>query len=146
MGSKVSTYGDVYSYGILLLEMFTRKRPTDEMFNGNLNLHNFVKAALPERVAEIMDPEILRETEEQTSMTTARNLRSSTRRYGILECLTSISVIGVTCSSEMPSERMHMDEVAAQLISIRNKLLETPRRGERQTSHTIRPVPTTIIV
>ncbi|XVF24082.1 hypothetical protein REPUB_Repub13aG0096500 [Reevesia pubescens] len=48
MGSELSTKGDVYSYGILLLEMFTGKRPTDEMFKEGLSLHNFVAAALPE--------------------------------------------------------------------------------------------------
>ncbi|XVF41906.1 hypothetical protein PTKIN_Ptkin01aG0318200 [Pterospermum kingtungense] len=31
-GTEATTSGDMYSFGILLLEMFTRKRPTDEMF------------------------------------------------------------------------------------------------------------------
>ncbi|XP_042037000.1 probable LRR receptor-like serine/threonine-protein kinase At3g47570 isoform X2 [Salvia splendens] len=34
----VSTMGDVYSYGILLLEMFTSKKLTDEMFNGEMRI------------------------------------------------------------------------------------------------------------
>ncbi|KAI5321951.1 hypothetical protein L3X38_031023 [Prunus dulcis] len=55
MGSEVSTNGDVYSFGILLLEMFAGKRPTDDMFNGDLNLHIYVKMAFPNRVMEIVD-------------------------------------------------------------------------------------------
>ena len=56
MRNKVSIYGDVYSYGILLLEMFTGKRPTDSIYQDNLNLHDFVKAALPEHIVDIVDP------------------------------------------------------------------------------------------
>ncbi|KAF8035475.1 LOW QUALITY PROTEIN: hypothetical protein BT93_C1489 [Corymbia citriodora subsp. variegata] len=35
---KVSTKGDIYSFGILLLEVITRKKPTDEMFNADMSL------------------------------------------------------------------------------------------------------------
>jgi interleukin-1 receptor-associated kinase 1 len=40
-------YGDVYSFGILLLEMFTGKKPVDGLFSDELNLHNYAKMPLP---------------------------------------------------------------------------------------------------
>ncbi|XVF83933.1 hypothetical protein PTKIN_Ptkin16aG0534100 [Pterospermum kingtungense] len=62
LGSSVTTYGDVYSYGVLLLEMFTGRRPTDEMFKENLNIHSFAKIALPNHVPDITDPILLQES------------------------------------------------------------------------------------
>ncbi|KAL8048693.1 hypothetical protein ABFX02_07G083900 [Erythranthe guttata] len=56
MSNAISAEGDVYSYGILVLEMFTKKRPTDDSFMDQVNLHNFVDAALPDHVMEILDP------------------------------------------------------------------------------------------
>ncbi|KAI8540091.1 hypothetical protein RHMOL_Rhmol09G0235000 [Rhododendron molle] len=55
IGGKTSTKGDVYSYGILLLEMLTGKRPTNELFTNGQSLHEFSMLALPERVMEIVD-------------------------------------------------------------------------------------------
>ena len=55
LGEAVSIKGDIYSYGILLLEILTRKRPTSEMFSGDLNLHKWVDQAFPNRVKEVID-------------------------------------------------------------------------------------------
>ncbi|KAK9155013.1 hypothetical protein Sjap_002493 [Stephania japonica] len=59
VGGEASSQGDVYSFGILLLEMMTGRRPTDEMFDDGVNLHIFAKMAIPERVIQIVDPELL---------------------------------------------------------------------------------------
>ncbi|KAK8303385.1 hypothetical protein V6Z11_D04G147800 [Gossypium hirsutum] len=48
MGAGVSTRGDVYSFGILILEMFTRKRPIDHLFNGDMDLQKWVSIHLPD--------------------------------------------------------------------------------------------------
>ena len=47
MGLEISTAGDVYSYGVILLEMITGRRPTDDAFGGGLSLRGLVEAALP---------------------------------------------------------------------------------------------------
>ncbi|EFH52111.1 hypothetical protein ARALYDRAFT_905991 [Arabidopsis lyrata subsp. lyrata] len=59
MGGQPSIQGDVYSFGVLILEMFTGKRPTNELFGGNVTLHSYTKSALPERVLDIADESIL---------------------------------------------------------------------------------------
>ncbi|KAA8535542.1 hypothetical protein F0562_030540 [Nyssa sinensis] len=52
---RVSTKGDIYSYGIMLLEIFTRKKPTDEMFTGELSLRQWVSASLPSKLMEVVE-------------------------------------------------------------------------------------------
>ncbi|KAK9081970.1 hypothetical protein Syun_030952 [Stephania yunnanensis] len=57
VGVEASTRGDVYSYGVILLEMFTGKRPTDEAFEDGQDLHHFCKTALHQQVTKIIDQE-----------------------------------------------------------------------------------------
>ena len=122
MGSPPSTYGDVYSFGILLLEMFTGKRPTADMFIDGLNLHNYVMMALPKSVKEICDQVLLQSKEHPTSITRNKNDIQNEQRQKIEECLVSIARIGVACSVELPRARMEIGKVLAELHVIRDVL------------------------
>ncbi|CAK9177398.1 unnamed protein product [Ilex paraguariensis] len=62
------------------------KRPTDNMFRDGLNLHNYVVAALPDRVAEIMDPILVEEFKEEEEITSSANSSTQTRRHQRLSC------------------------------------------------------------
>ncbi|XVF83922.1 hypothetical protein PTKIN_Ptkin16aG0533000 [Pterospermum kingtungense] len=125
LGSTVTTHGDVYSYGILLLEMFTGKRPTDEMFRENMNLHSFAKTALPNHVGKITDPILLQESfRGETRINNTFNERNQ-KDNKLLWGLNSIFEIAVACSSELPIERRNMATVVAQLCSVKNKLFPT---------------------
>ncbi|KAG4127723.1 hypothetical protein ERO13_D10G246600v2 [Gossypium hirsutum] len=125
MGSELSIKGDVYSYGILLLEMFTGKRPTDERFKEGLSLHNFVKVAFPERVIEILDRILVQEKVKQGTLS-GKFLGDD----GHFQCLNSIFEIGLTCSAELPSARMHMSDVVTKLSFVRDMLRPTRLRHE----------------
>ncbi|CBI25221.3 unnamed protein product, partial [Vitis vinifera] len=110
LGGSMWPQGDMYSYGILLLEMFTGKRPTDHMFSDGLNLHSFSKMALLERVMEIADSNLVGETQ---------------------HCLASIARIGVACSEESPGDRLDIKDVVMELNIIKKVFLGAGIHGER---------------
>ncbi|CAL9247279.1 unnamed protein product [Arabidopsis halleri] len=117
MGGLPSIHGDVYSFGVFLLEMFTGKRPTNELFGGNFTLRSYIKSALPERVLDAADESILH-----------IGLRVG---FPIVECLKLVFEVGLRCSEESPTNRLAMSEVAKELISIRERFFKARRTTRR---------------
>ncbi|CAL5424565.1 unnamed protein product [Camellia sinensis] len=115
MGGKVSAEGDLYSYGILLLEMFTGRRPTNEPFKDNFNLHNFVKHSLPDQVMGIVDQSALPGEAVGEASSTGTSCWSGMRSEQI-ECLLSVFQIGVVVSAEVPQNRMDTQQVLRELL------------------------------
>ncbi|OQU79652.1 hypothetical protein SORBI_3008G174966, partial [Sorghum bicolor] len=103
MGGGISVEGDVYSYGILLLEMFTAKRPTDPLFQGGQSICSYVAAAYPERVISIADQALLQHEE--------RNLDED----NLEEFLVSVFRVALRCTEESPRTRMLTRDVIREL-------------------------------
>ncbi|KAI3669154.1 hypothetical protein L6452_40380 [Arctium lappa] len=58
---RCSPKGDVYSYGVVLLELLTGKQPTDSPDFGDNNLVGWVKQHAKLRISDVFDPDLLRE-------------------------------------------------------------------------------------
>ncbi|RZC90441.1 hypothetical protein C5167_029574 [Papaver somniferum] len=123
MGRDISTYGDVYSYGIMVVEIFTGKGPTDDIFTDGLSLHTFAKTALlQDHVIEIVDPTLpghVRLEDDNNS----RDLINVENETKLCEALVRIFNLGVMCSVESPKERMEMAQVVKELQSIKKAYL-----------------------
>ena len=94
-GSAVSTIGDVYSLGIFLLEMFTGRSPTDDMFGDTVDLHKYVEhALLSERILDIADSTIGLYIDSTDSIIRSR----------VKDCLVSAFGLAIYCSKQHPRD------------------------------------------
>ncbi|KAK6940006.1 Leucine-rich repeat-containing N-terminal, plant-type [Dillenia turbinata] len=128
LGGKVSTCGDVYSFGILLLEIFIAKKPTDRLFEGS-SLVDFVSAK-QQNVTDIIDPLLFKDNDFSIySISTgggnnSANNESSNWQRRIGECLASLIKMGLSCTADLPKDRLTMTEALTKLLDIRRSLLE----------------------
>jgi len=116
-GANVSTASDVYSFGIILLEIFLCKRPTDDMFKDGLDIVKFVEVNYPCGISQIVDLQLL-----QDEVEFPQGSRSAMKAKD-LNCLISVLNIGLCCTKVSPNERLNMHEVAARLHGIKEAYL-----------------------
>nr|XP_025885087.1 receptor kinase-like protein Xa21 [Solanum lycopersicum] len=92
----VSTSCDVYSFGIVMMEAFTRRRPNDEMFTGDLILKHWVNDSLPTRVAQIVDADLISQKEEPL--------------HAKMQCFISVMELALSCTSVSRDARVNVKE------------------------------------
>jgi serine/threonine protein kinase len=92
LGGHVTTKGDVYSYGIVLLEMLTGKKSTDNMFVEGMNLQKWVGSSFPNQLGEVVDKILLRRTSTNTQVDKDLN------------CLSQSITMGLLCTKDAPKE------------------------------------------
>ncbi|KAL7212367.1 hypothetical protein ACSBR2_015117 [Camellia fascicularis] len=102
----VSTSCDVYSYGILLMETFTRVKPTNEMFFEDMTMKRWVRESLPNAISHVIDANLLKPEDEH--LTTV-----------VLQCVSSIMELALSCSAESSEERMNMKDVLVTLKKVK---------------------------
>ncbi|KAM3239195.1 hypothetical protein P3L10_014229 [Capsicum annuum] len=102
----VSTKCDVYSYGVLLLETFTRRKPNE--FEGDLSLKQWVSYSLPGAVMDIVDANLVTQTGSCLQME--------------LDVVGSIMKVALDCCAENPARRTNMKDVVGMLQKINIQL------------------------
>ena len=112
LGERVSTQGDVYNYGSLLLEMLTIKRPTGDIFARDLNLHKWVNLEFPNRVKEVIDSHLLSEMD-----------RDEIEENNTYICLLYFLLVDFLFSKDSPKECPTMRDVSNVLESLREDLV-----------------------
>ncbi|XP_047258437.1 probable LRR receptor-like serine/threonine-protein kinase At3g47570 [Capsicum annuum] len=103
----VSTKCDVYSYGVMLLEKFTRRKPNE--FEGDLSLAQWVSYSLPDSVMDVVDANLA------TPM--AKVLQKE------IDVVASILKVALDCCAESPARRTNMEDVVEMLQKIKIQLL-----------------------
>jgi serine/threonine protein kinase len=119
-GSKISTEGDVYSYGIIILEMLTGKRPTDELFNNGLSLQKFVGNAFPQKIHAILDRNIIPNFGSEGMENKLDHENNAI--MGMYSCIMQLAKLGLSCSMQTPKDRPKMLDVYAEMSTIKRTL------------------------
>lgn len=113
LGKRASTQGDVYSFGVLLLEIVTGKRPTDVLFHDGSSLHEWVKSQYPCKLETIIEQALIRSTPPATPVNCSRIWHDATME--LIE-------LGLICTQYTPATRPSMLDVAHEMVHLKQYL------------------------
>ncbi|KAM3196755.1 hypothetical protein ACQJBY_072451 [Aegilops geniculata] len=108
LGGHPSTEGDVYSFGVMLLEMITGKRPTDVLFQEGLTLHGWVRRHHPHDLTAIIAQPWLAATDATLSVVQADNI------------FVELMDLGIACTQHSPPARPNMVEVCRAIALLKD--------------------------
>ncbi|KAJ1258344.1 hypothetical protein BS78_10G068000 [Paspalum vaginatum] len=126
MGGHPSTQGDVYSFGVMLLELITGKRPTDVIFQEGLTLHDWVKRHYPHDVGKIMA---------ESWLTDAASAVADERLWN--DVMAELIDLGIVCTQHSPSERPTMVEVCHEITLLKEDLAKHLGAGAAATAERV---------
>ena len=109
----LSIRSDVYSFGIVLMETFSRLKPSDEMFSGDLSLKTWIEESLHNAITSLHVIDANLPSPEGDEHFTAEKL----------ECISQVLELALKCCKESPVDKIDMKDVVASLNKIKHKLV-----------------------
>ena len=107
----VSTSCDVYSFGIVMMETFTRTRPSDEIFTGDLSIQSWISDSFPGELHKVVDSNLVQPGDEQIAAK--------------MQCLLSIMELALKCTLVRPDARISMNDALSTLKKMRLQLVSS---------------------
>ncbi|XP_047946427.1 putative leucine-rich repeat receptor-like serine/threonine-protein kinase At2g24130 [Salvia hispanica] len=117
MGRHASPQGDVYSYGVLVLEIAMGKRPTDVLFQEGSSMHEWVKSHYPNKLGPMVDEAVAR---------MARRALTSHERKVWSDVVLELVELGLICTQYSPSARPSMLDVAHEITLLKHYVTSSP--------------------